>query len=41
MKLLDSLRFRIDALLHRSQINVEMDEELRAHIQLRADDLER
>ena len=41
MKLLDSLRFRMAALLHRSQMNAEMDDELRAHIQLRADDLER
>src|SRR5713226_7185214 len=41
MKLLDSLRFRIATLIQRSQINAEMEEELRSHIQLRADDLER
>src|ERR1700675_72967 len=40
MKLLDSLRFRIATLFHRSQMNAEMDEELRSHIQHRADDLE-
>jgi predicted permease len=41
MKLLDSLRFRIATLFHRSQVNAEMDEELGSHIQHRADDLER
>ncbi len=41
MKLLDSLRFRIAALFQRSQMNAEMEEELRSHIQHRADDLER
>jgi predicted permease len=41
MKLLDSLWFRIATLLRRSQIDAEMDEELRSHIQHRADDLER
>jgi predicted permease len=41
MKLLDSLRFRIATLFQRSQLNAEMDEELRSHIQHRADDLER
>ena len=41
MKLLDSLRFRIATLFHRSQMNAELEEELRSHIQLRADDLER
>jgi hypothetical protein len=41
MKLLDSLRFRIAALFQRSQIDAEMEEELRSHIQHRADDLER
>ncbi len=41
MKLLDSLRFRIAALFQRSQIDAEMEEELRTHIQHRADDLER
>ena len=41
MKLLDSLRFCIATLFHRSQINAEIDDELRSHIQHRADDLER
>src|SRR5271168_4003434 len=41
MKLLNSLRLRIAALFHPSQVNTEMEEELRSHIQLRADDLER
>ena len=41
MKLLDSLRFRIAALFSRSQVNAEMEEELRSHIQHRSDDLER
>ena len=41
MKLLDSLRFRIATFFHGSQMNAEMDEELRSHIQHRADDLER
>jgi len=41
MKLLDSLRFRIAALFRRSETNAEIEEELRAHIQHRADDLER
>ena len=40
MKLLDSLRFRMATLFQRSQVNAEMDDELRSHIQLRADDLE-
>jgi predicted permease len=41
MKLVDALRFRIATLFKRSRINAEMEEELRSHIQLRADDLER
>ncbi len=41
MKLFDSLRFRIAALFHRSQMNAEIEDELRSHIQHRADDLER
>jgi predicted permease len=41
MKLLDSIRFRIAALFRRSDINAEMEEELRSHILHRADDLER
>jgi predicted permease len=41
MKLLDSIRFRMTTLFRRSQMNAEMEDELRAHIQNRADDLER
>lgn len=41
MKLLESLRFRIAALFQGSQMNSEIEEELRSHIQHRADDLER
>lgn len=41
MKLLASLRFGLWALTHRSEINDDMEEELRSHIQNRADDLER
>ena len=42
MKLLDSLRFRIATLLPAfRRSNAEMEEELRSHIQHRADDLER
>lgn len=41
MRLLDSLRFRIAILFQRSQMNAEIEEELRSHIQHRADDLER
>ncbi len=41
MKLVDSIRFRIATLFQRSQMNAEMEEELRAHIEHRADDLER
>lgn len=41
MTLLDTLRFRIAALFRRSQMNTEIEEELRSHIQFRADDLER
>jgi len=36
-----SLRFRIASLFQRSQVRADMDDELRSHIQLRADDLER
>ncbi len=39
--MLRDLSFRLRALLQRSAIGVEMDEELRAHICHRADDLER
>jgi predicted permease len=41
MKLFDSLRFRIATLFHRSKMNAEIEEELRSHVQHRADDLER
>jgi predicted permease len=41
MKILASLRSVVSALLHRSRIDREMEEELRAHIQDRAKDLER
>jgi predicted permease len=41
MKLLESLRYRIAALFQRSQMNVEMEEELSSHIEHRADDLVR
>ncbi|MGB9415426.1 MAG: ABC transporter permease, partial [Acidobacteriaceae bacterium] len=41
MKLLASLRFRIATLFQRSHWNTEMEEELRSHLQHRADDLER
>jgi predicted permease len=41
MKLLDSLRFRIATFFRRSEMNAEIDDELRSHIQHRADDLER
>ncbi len=41
MRLLDSLRFRIATLFRGSEIDAEMEEELRSHIQHRADDLER
>jgi predicted permease len=41
MKALDSLRFRIANLFQREQLHAEMDEELRSHIEHRADDLER
>lgn len=41
MKLLASLRIVILTLFHRSRVDEEMDEELRSHIQHRADDLER
>ncbi len=41
MKYIDSIRFRFAALFQRSEMRAEMEEELRSHIQLRADDLER
>ncbi|MGD0893302.1 MAG: ABC transporter permease [Terracidiphilus sp.] len=41
MKILDWLRFRFTALFRREQIYAEMEEELRSHIEHRADDLER
>jgi predicted permease len=41
MKLFDSIRCRIAGLFPRSPKNAEMEEELRSHVQHRADDLER
>src|SRR5580698_9987928 len=41
MKLIDSIRFRIATLFQRERLRAEMEEELRSHIQHRADDLER
>lgn len=41
MKLLDWLHFRIATLFQGSQVNAEIEEELRSHIQHCADDLER
>jgi predicted permease len=41
MRLLDSLCFRIATLFQRSQMNAEMEDELRSHFAHRADDLER
>jgi hypothetical protein len=41
MKLLDSLRFRLATLFQRSQMHTEMEEEIRSHIEHRADDLVR
>ena len=41
MKLLSSVRSVVLALLHRARVENETDEELRAHVQNRADDLER
>jgi predicted permease len=41
MRLVDSLRSRIASLFQRSQLRAELDEELRSHIQHRADDLVR
>jgi len=41
MRVVGSLRSVVSALFHRSRIDKEMEEELRAHIQDRANDLER
>jgi predicted permease len=41
MKIFDWLRFRIGAIFQREQLRAEMEEELRSHIQHRADDLQR
>ena len=41
MKLLASLRSLVSALFERARVNREMEDELRSHIQHRADDLER
>ena len=41
MKVLDLVRFRIAQVFQRSQINDEINEEIRSHVEHRADDLER
>jgi predicted permease len=41
MRLLTTFRSFAPILFHRNRLDTEMDEELRSHIQLRADDLER
>ena len=41
MKILDWIDFRFATLFRRSEMNAEMEEELRSHIEHRADDLER
>jgi predicted permease len=41
MEIFDTLRIRIARIFRRSEVRAEMDEELRSHIQHRADDLER
>ena len=41
MKILDWVRFRMSALFRREQVYAEMEEELRSHIEHRADDLVR
>ena len=41
MSLLSTLRSVVSALFHRSRVENDTDEELRAHVQSRADDLER
>ncbi len=41
MKFLDTLRFRLASWFQRSQMSAEAEDELRSHMQHRADDLER
>ena len=41
MKIFDTLCIRIAAIFRRSEVRADMDDELRSHIQHRADDLER
>jgi predicted permease len=41
MRVLDTIRIRMAALFHQSQVRADLDEELLFHISLRADDLER
>ena len=41
MRLFASLRYLASTLFHRSRFEDELDEEIRSHIQRRADDLER
>ncbi len=41
MRFVDAIRFRLSALFERSELDAELDAELRSHLQHRADDLER
>jgi predicted permease len=41
MKIIDWIRFRMEVLFNREHVYTEMEEELRSHIEHRADDLER
>jgi predicted permease len=41
MKFFDALQFKLSTLFHRERLSADMDDELRSHIGLRADDLER
>ena len=41
MKFLDSIRFRIATLFQREKMHAELEEEVRSHVEHRADDLER
>lgn len=41
MRLLDRIRFRLATIFRHSNVSADMEQELRSHMQLRADDLER
>ena len=41
MKIFDTFCIRIAAIFQRSEVRADMDEELRSHVEHRADDLER